>query len=246
MIFDAHFHVIDPNYPLVMNQGYLPNAFTVKDYLLATKGLGFKGGAIVSGSFQSFDQTYLISALKALGDNYVGVTQLPITVSDAEILQLHDQGIRAVRFNLYRGGSEKIEHLEHFAKRIYDLAKWHIELYVDSDNLPELEPILSKLPKVCIDHLGLSKTGFNNLLKLVEQGVHVKASGFMRVDFDVAPALVKIYNTNPEALMFGSDLPGTRASRLFSPNDLTLIRDHFSKEAIKKILWDNAISLYHG
>jgi hypothetical protein len=31
-IFDAHFHVIDPRFPLVPNQGFLPDPFTVADY----------------------------------------------------------------------------------------------------------------------------------------------------------------------------------------------------------------------
>ena len=35
------------------------------------------GGAVVSGSFQGFDQSYLLDALDQLGPSFVGVTQLP-------------------------------------------------------------------------------------------------------------------------------------------------------------------------
>ena len=31
-VFDAHLHVIDPRFPLVANQGYVPDPFTVDDY----------------------------------------------------------------------------------------------------------------------------------------------------------------------------------------------------------------------
>ena len=44
-----------------------------------------------------------------------------VDVSDEEILVLNKIGVRAVRFNLYRGGSEALDKLESFARRIYDL-----------------------------------------------------------------------------------------------------------------------------
>ncbi|GJN95251.1 hypothetical protein NJB1907f44_31280 [Mycobacterium marinum] len=58
-LFDAHFHIIDPSFPLIGNEGYFPPAFTIGDYRARTAGLGIRGGAVVSGSFQGFDQGYL-------------------------------------------------------------------------------------------------------------------------------------------------------------------------------------------
>ena len=54
-LFDAHLHVIDPRFPLIGNDGYLPPPFTVEDYRVRTSALGVTGGAVVSGSFQGFD-----------------------------------------------------------------------------------------------------------------------------------------------------------------------------------------------
>ena len=62
-------------------------------------------GAVISGSFQAFDQDYLVDALSRLGPAYVGVTQLPAAASDEELKELDSAGVRAVRFNLKRGGS---------------------------------------------------------------------------------------------------------------------------------------------
>lgn len=76
-IFDAHLHIIDQRFPLVPNQGYLPDYFSCADYLKSVDQLEVTGGVIVSGSFQGFDQSYLIDAIKTLGENFVGVTQLP-------------------------------------------------------------------------------------------------------------------------------------------------------------------------
>lgn len=72
-------------------------------------------GAIVSGSFQGFDQQYLLKALSDLGSDFCGVTQLPYSVSDEEIVSLNDKGVRALRFNVKRGGSEDLAHLSDFA-----------------------------------------------------------------------------------------------------------------------------------
>ncbi len=112
-IFDSHFHIIDDRFPLVANQGYLPDNFTCADYLERARKLKIAGGAIVSGSFQAFDQTYLVTALEELGPTFVGVTQLPASVPDEEIMRLNGAGVRAVRFNLRRGGSEGVEVVSH-------------------------------------------------------------------------------------------------------------------------------------
>lgn len=243
-VFDSHFHIIDDRYPLVANQGYLPGNFTCADYQGRVKDLNIVGGAIVSGSFQAFDQTYLLQALEELGPTFVGVTQLPASVSDEEVLRLNAAGVRAVRFNLKRGGSETVEKLEFFAERVYEVAGWHVELHVDSTHLADLYPILVGLPSISIDHLGLSKSGLRVLLTLVERGVHVKASGFGRVDFDVMPVIKAITAINPNALMFGTDLPSTRAGRPFSDNDLKVLTESVDDDTTRKVMYENAVSFY--
>jgi predicted TIM-barrel fold metal-dependent hydrolase len=218
--------------------------FTVDDYLRRVTSLGVTGGAVVSGSFQGFDQTYLLDALGRLGPSFVGVTQLPVSVPDEEILRLHAAGVRAVRFNLYRGGSEGSTNLEHLSKRIHEVAGWHVELYVDSGQLVELEGALVRLPRVSVDHFGLSRSGFGTLLRLAEQGVRVKATGFGRIDFDPRAAMREICAANPDALLFGTDLPSTRARRPFRDEDVETVVEALGEDLAKKALQDNAVALY--
>jgi predicted TIM-barrel fold metal-dependent hydrolase len=243
-LFDAHLHIIDPRFPLVANQGYLPAPFTVADYRARTAGYDLVGGAVVSGSFQAFDQSYLCAALAELGPGFVGVTQLPATVSDAEILDLDNAGVRAVRFNLKRGGSAEIDDLEAMALRVHDLAGWHIELYADARDLSELVPLLTRLPAVSIDHLGLSSAGLPTLLQLVAGGVRVKATGFGRVDFPVAAALQQLCAVNPDALLFGTDLPSTRTVRPYADADFLLVIDALGEELARKVFCTNALNFY--
>lgn len=244
-IFDSHLHIVDPRFPLFENQGYLPPPFTVENYLQATSKYELIGGAIVSGSFQKQDQSYLLDALEKLGEGFVGVTQLLHTSSDEEILSLNEAGIRAVRFNLKRGGSEGIKQLKSFAQRVYELANWHIELYIDSTELDDLSPTLLTLPKVSIDHLGLRKAGMTTLLKLAEKGAYIKATGFGRIDFDPAKAIQDLYKANPHCLMFGTDLPSTRAPRGFIHADVQLILDNLDAETAERVFWKNALALYN-
>ena len=242
--FDCHFHIIDKNFPVVSNQGFMPDAFTSENYLDRLKAVDLCGGAVVSGSFQAFDQTYLFHALKVLGPSFVGVTQVPQTVSDRDLQELDSAGVRAVRFNVRRGGSEDIHHLESMARRVHELVGWHSELYVDSADLADLFEALVSLPAVSIDHLGLSKAGFPTLLKLAEKGVRVKATGFGRVDFDVRPALTELYAANPRALMFGTDLPSTRAPRPYLDDDYTLVLETLGEEKAANVFYQNAIEFY--
>ncbi len=246
-IFDSHLHIIDKQFPLLANHGYLPDEFTVEQYLQSTSGYQLQGGAIVSGSFQAFDQSYLVNALRKLGPKYVGVAQLPASVSDQEIIELDNCGVRAVRFNIKRGGSEQLDQLSVMAKRVYEIAAWHIELYIDSSALTDLSSTLLELPAVSIDHLGLSHSGFAALLKLAEQGVRVKATGFSRVDFDIQQALEDLYSANPNALMFGTDLPSTRAPSPYQDADRALLIDtlaNIDDLAVEKVLSQNAIDFY--
>lgn len=244
-IFDAHLHVIDPRFPLVPNAGYLPEPFDVDDYLSLATPLGVVGGAVVSGSFQAWDQSYLEDALARLGPGFIGVTQLPEQTTAREIRRLDALGVRALRFNIKRGVHPDPQGMERLARRAFDTVGWHAELYLDAADIPELRPLLDRLPAVCIDHLGLTARGLPHLLRLVERGAKVKATGFGRVDFPIANALRDIARIDPGALMFGTDLPCTRAPRPFEAGDLGLIPDALRDRAlVQKVLFDNAAALY--
>ncbi|WP_209324953.1 amidohydrolase family protein [Brevibacterium renqingii] len=248
--FDAHLHIIDPGHPLIENNGFLPEPFTVADYRarlrsLPEVGVEIAGGAVVSGSFQGFDQGYLIAALDELGPNYVGVTQLPDGATDDEIRELDEAGVTALRFNIARGGSSTLDALDGFARRVHDLAGWHTELYIDARTLDnELADRIAALPAASIDHLGMHEDGLPILLRMVERGVKVKATGFGRVEFDPAEAVRRIVDTDPTALMVGTDLPSTRARRPFADADFALIRQVLTPAEADAVFWTNAAKFY--
>jgi predicted TIM-barrel fold metal-dependent hydrolase len=243
-VFDTHFHIIDPRFPVMENQGFLPPVFTVEDYRTRTAGLGIRGGTVIAGSFQGTQTEYMYDALSRLGRTFVGVIQVPATVTDEEILKLNAAGVRAVRFNLYRGGSAGVEDLDRLARRVHEVAAWHVELYVDASTLDPVFDTIANLPKVSIDHLGMTPGGIPNLLKLAERGAKVKATGFGRTEVDVPAALRDLARANPDCLMFGTDLPSQRARRPFMPSDVDLVREVLGDALALRVFWENAAAFY--
>jgi predicted TIM-barrel fold metal-dependent hydrolase len=244
VVFDTHFHIIDFRFPVSENQGFMPPRFPVEDYRTRTAGLGIAAGVVVSGSFQNFDTTFMRDALQKFGPTFVGVVQIPADTPDEEILALDAIGVRGVRFNLIRGGSAGIEDLDRVARRVYELARWHVELYADAKDLAPICDSVATLPATSIAHLGLSTEGLPTLLRLVEHGMKVKATGFGRIDMDVPAAIKALSTANPDCLMFGSDLPSQRARRPFEPADMDLIRAAIDPQLERKVFYENALAFY--
>jgi predicted TIM-barrel fold metal-dependent hydrolase len=243
-LFDGHFHIIDRRFPIVPNQGYTPPEFTLADYRTRAWPLGIVGGAVVSGSFQATDQTYLMDVLPKLGPGWVGVTQIPADIPDAEIVRLDGIGVRAIRFTLLRGRGGSIDDIVSLARRVHAVAGWHTEFYADADTLKPYVARLAKLPQISIDHLGMTEAGVPVVLDLVEAGAKVKATGFGRVELDVPKTLDAIARKSSTALVFGTDMPSTRARRPFEPDDIDLIERTLGPALAAKVFWDNPRELY--
>lgn len=243
-IFDCHCHIIDPRFPLIANQGYMPPAFPLSDYLRASSPLGVTAGAVVSGSFHGNDQGYLRAVLPQLGPRWVGVTQIANNTPDEEIASLTGIGVRATRFNLFRGRIDSVDDVVSLARRVHSIGGWHAEMYADAAALRPYVATLSKLPQLVIDHMGMTEEGLPVILDLVDAGVRIKATGFGRVRMSVPKALEAIAKRNPSALMFGTDLPSTRAKRPFEVADIALVRQVLGAQISRKVMWTNAVELY--
>ena len=243
-MYDTHFHIIDMRFPVQENQGFFPPSFPAADYLARTRGLGITGGNVVSGSFQGFDTGFMHEALRVLGPTFTGVIQIPSFATDEEILKLDAIGVRGVRFNMARGGSADVADMDRMARRVWDLARWHVELYADARDLEPIFDTLAALPAVSIAHLGMSDEGLPTMVRLAEKGMMVKATGFGRMTLDPAKGIRTLVKANPDGLMFGSDLPSQRARRAFSPSDIDVLRDNIDASLVRKVFFDNAVKFY--
>jgi predicted TIM-barrel fold metal-dependent hydrolase len=222
----------------------------------------------VSGSFQLYDQDYLVDAIKQLGKgSYVGVTQLPLDelVDENRVKELNKLGVRAIRYNITRGVAASTEDIRKQALEMYRISNWHAEFYIDTALLADQEhfALLGSLPVVSIDHVGFSALGLSNLIRLLKHRKDaalpsaVKLTGFGRYlgsPEELRTSLLALFREFPETLIWGSDLPSTRARVPFDePSAVSLIhecaQEVCSSEAavtvlLQNIYWDNAERLY--
>lgn len=77
----------------------------------------------------------------------------------------------------------------------------------------------------------------------MEFGVKVKATGFGRVELDPTTVMRHIVDTDPYAVMVGTDLPSQRAQRPFDVADFELIKD-VAGEYTEDVFFNNAARFY--
>lgn len=249
-IFDGHFHIIDPKFPLVENNGFVPEYYKTEEYRKELREMAVEvvGGVVVSGSFQGHHQDYFSEALTELGENFVGITQLPINTSDQEIRRLDAAGIKGIRFNLYRGLETPLDVIENLSKRVNDLCDWKTEFYINVDTVdPALEKLIHALPQTSVDHLGMGRNSIDKLKKYLSVNIPIRVTGFGRIAYqreELESVLVQLHAENPDGLIFGTDLPSTRAKYRFSIEDILLIEELFNQQDAEKILYKNGLKWY--
>jgi hypothetical protein len=101
---------------------------------------------------------------------------------------------------------------------------------MDARNIEDLYPFLSRIPKLVIDHLGMNQVESDKIRLLVETGTIFKATGFGRINMDPIPVMKEMLAINPGSVIFGTDLPGTRARRPILRSDIELIEPILQKK----------------
>ncbi|MFZ0069806.1 MAG: hypothetical protein WAK85_00930, partial [Xanthobacteraceae bacterium] len=74
--------------------------------------------------------------------------------------------------------------------------------------------------------------------------VQGKGQRLWTVKLDVPKTLEQVARTSPQALVFGTDIPSTRAERPFMPSDVDLVGNVLGAELARKAFWDNPLALY--
>src|ERR1700751_2496079 len=155
---DAHCHVFGPEsrFPYAPERKYTP-CDAPKDKLFALRDyLGLDRNVIVQASCHGKDNAALIDAMENSAGRARGIAVVGEAVSDAELKALDRAGVRGVRFNFVKRLVDfpPRDVLERIAARIAPLG-WHIVVYFEMPDLPELESFFTALPTVVVvDHMG--------------------------------------------------------------------------------------------
>ena len=264
---DAHCHVFGPGdeFPFAPERKYTPcNAG--KDKLWALRDhLGLTRNVIVQATCHGADNRALVDALCNSDDKARGVATVRADVTDEELSKLHEAGVRGVRFNFVKRLVDVLPHdtLVATAERVAQLG-WHLVLYFEAPDLPELFDFFSSLPAaVVVDHMGRpdvtrSENGadFDLFVKLMADNpdYYSKVSCPERLTVegppeynDVVPFARRLVETFPDRVLWGTDWPHPNM-KSHVPDDGKLV-DYIPRIATtvdlqRKLLIDNPMKLY--
>lgn len=235
---DAHCHVFGPGdeFPFAPERKYTPcdasknQLWDLRDYL------GFSRNVIVQATCHGADNRALVDALNASNDLARGVATVKADVTDEELATLHKAGVRGVRFNFVKRLVDALpfDSLVSIANRIKPLG-WHIVIYFEAQDLPELYDFFVKLPTtVVVDHMGrpdvtksVDGPEFELFLKLMRENKNFwskvscperislegpdatdSSTDSSRIGYsDVIPFAKKVVEQFPERVLWGTDWP---------------------------------------
>ncbi len=263
---DAHCHVFGPEakFPYAPERKYTP-CDAPKEKLAALRDfLGFDRNVIVQASCHSKDNRAMLDALESFGDKARGVAFVGEEVTDDELRSMDRAGVRGVRFNFVRRLVDFTpqEVLERIASRVAKLG-WHIVIYFEMPDLPDLEPFFTSLPTtVVVDHMGTPdvKKGVDHpenrrFHRLMEEhrNFWVKVTCPERLSVagppydDVVPFAQTLVEAFPDRVLWGTDWPHPNM-RQVAPDD-GVLTDRIPKIATtaalqRRLLIDNPMRLY--
>lgn len=155
---DSHCHVFGPGneFPFAPERKYTPCDASKTELFALRDHLGFSRNVIVQATCHGADNRAMVDALHAAAGRARGVATVRPGVSEAELAELHEAGVRGVRFN--------------FVKRLVDAAPrdglldvveriapfgWHVVIYFEAADLAGLREFFLSIPlPLVVDHMG--------------------------------------------------------------------------------------------
>jgi 2-pyrone-4,6-dicarboxylate lactonase len=242
---DCHCHVFGPaaRFPYAEPRSYTPDDAPLDAYLA------------------------LLDALACEPKRLRGVAVGGAELSTATLKHWHMAGVRGLRANEFRRDGKpyyqngvSLAEVEPLLPAIADLG-WHLQLWIDARDLPDLMPRLECLPvPVVVDHMGrmdyhhgTQHPGFQALLRGVGGGkLWSKLSGTYRLGatppdyLEARPFHDALVDANPRNLVWGTDWPHPRPEGPVP--DAKRLRDVFldwtTPANRQAILADNPARLY--
>jgi len=265
---DAHCHVFGPKdeFPFAPERKYTPcdagkeKLYSLRDFL------GFERNVIVQATCHGKDNRAMVDACRTAGDLARGIASVGPDISRAELDEMHEAGVRGVRFNFVKRlvDATPKEVFIGIANKINELG-WHIVVYFEAADLEELTPFLKQLPTVLVvDHMGrpdvskgVEHPDFQRFLELMEAMPNLwsKVTCPERLTKagppydDVVPYHRAVAEAFPDRVLWGTDWPHPNM-KSHMPDDGVLV-DYIPRiattEALRqKLLVDNPMRLYWG
>lgn len=231
---DAHCHVFGPGakFPYAPERKYTPCDASAEQLFALRDRLGFDRTVIVQATCHGADNSAMVDALRQSDGRARGIATVRRDVSDAELREMDEAGVRGVRFNFVKRLVDRLptDSLTEIVARIAPLG-WHVVVYFEADDLPELSGFFADIPTiVVVDHMGrpdVTKNAdgpeFAEFLRFMRDNPHVwsKVGGADRLSVsgppavngeqhaytDVVPFARRVVEEFPDRVLWGSDWP---------------------------------------
>ncbi len=206
----------------------------------------------------------MLDAMRRGGGRYAGVAMINDEHTDDELQDMHEVGVRGIRFNFVRhlGGAPDMDRFWRLIGRVAPLG-WHTELHFDAKDLADYADVFARMPvPYIIDHMarvdaaaGLDQAPFQYLLGMLraDEQAWVKISGAERLTADgpppyddVVPYAQALIAAAPDRVLWGTDWPHPNVRHMPDDGDLVdLLTDLAPDEATRnRILVENPERLY--
>ena len=261
---DSHCHIFGPaaKFPYAPERRYTPPDAPKEKLRALHAHLGLSRAVLVQASCHGGDNRAMLDAIAWSRGAWRGVAMVGNDATERELDELHEGGVRGVRFNFVRhlGGAPDPRVFARTLAMIEPLG-WHVVLHFDAEDIEAHADVFRKLrvPFV-IDHMGRvdaahgpDQKPFKMLLDLMRNPLAwVKVSGPERISAagkpfrDAAPFAAALAKAAPGRVLWGTDFPHPNVKTM--PNDgelVDLFAHTFPDEALRKrILVDNPTRLY--
>jgi 2-pyrone-4,6-dicarboxylate lactonase len=263
---DAHCHVFGPGsvFPYVPERKYTP-CDASKDQLFDLRDfLGVDRNVIVQATCHGADNSAMLNAVAASNGRARGVATVRPDVSNDELSEMHDVGVRGVRFNYVRRLVDP-EPDRYYQRIIEKIAPWgwHVVVYFEASDLEERWDFFTSIEtRVIVDHMGrpdVSKPtdgpDFQRFVRLLREHENVwsKVTCPERLSLtgppydDVVPFASLVVSEFPNRVLWGTDWPHPNL-RGHMPDDGALVdfvpRIAPTTELQQSLLVDNPTRLY--
>jgi 2-pyrone-4,6-dicarboxylate lactonase len=271
---DAHCHVFGPGaqFPFAPERKYTPCDASKEQLFALRDHLGFDRNVVVQATCHGADNSALLDVLRSSRGRARGVVTVKRSITDQQLQDMHEAGVRGVRFNFVKrlvDFTPKDELME-IAGRIAPLG-WHVVIYFEAVDLPELWDFFTALPTtVVVDHMGRPDvtqpvdgpefarfirfmTEHDNVWSKVSCPERLSVSGPPARDGqrqayrDVVPFARRIVEAFPDRVLWGTDWPHPNLKD-HMPDDGLLVdfipRIATTPELQRKLLVDNPARLY--
>lgn len=263
---DSHCHVFGPAtvFPYAAESTYQPVDAPREKLFELHRFLGIERSVIVQASCHGTDNRAMVDALRAGGDACRGIAVVGADVGVDEIAEMHEAGVRGVRFNFVKrlGGGKPLDVYRAILDRIRPRG-WHVVVYFDAEDIDDLAPFLREIPApVVIDHMGRVPVeegsaghAFELLHELLvgDDRFWVKISCAERLSrqgppyADVDPVARALLAAVPDRVLWGTDWPHPNM-KSHMPDDGELVDRIMTlcdtDELRHKVLVDNPARLY--